>query len=150
MEDLFQEMREIEQANITTVPISIEKIFDFLEAEKNKVVDGYTDGYKLAILLDILNDKLMEIKTTISQIVIREVENPIKYNGFKIEQSSGGRYDYTTNEYWISLNKEIKEIEKKMQLASKVNGEIADENGEIITSAIFKQNKISYKISKTK
>lgn len=150
LNDILNETRELEQANITAVPISKDKIFDFLEIEKNKVINGYADGYKLAILLDVLTDKLTEIKTAISEIVISEVQQPVNYNGFRIEQSAGGRYDYSNNEYWNLLNSQIKGIEKSMQLASKVNGEIADENGEIIIQAIYKKNKTSFKISKTK
>jgi len=137
LNDMLNEARELEQANITALPISQEKIFDFLETQKNKVLNGFSDGYKLAILLDLFSDKIAEIKNAISDVVINEVSESITYNGYRIELSKGGRYDYKNSVLWNSLNSEIKELEKNMQLASKVNGEIADVNGEIIQPAIY-------------
>jgi len=151
MENLQEETRLQIERNKVLKTICKNDIFSFLEHQKNQVIEGFEDGYKLALFLKLMEEKIKKIKSEIMQDVITETLEPKKYQGYEIANTSGGRYSYDNNQEWCKLNDAKKQLEQDMQKAAKSDHSyINEETGEIIQAAIYKPNKTSYKILKIK
>ena len=66
-------------------------------------------------------------------------EKEVSYGGAKFSVSSGGRYSYSHDEEWTSLNNAKKARESLMQQAYKTDGELVVD-GEIIPEASYSPN----------
>ena len=147
-----EEKRKIEhEIEIQKEKITFEKIFKFFETKKNEVLDGYKNGYELALSLKKLEILFKKVKDEIRESVCSEVDGGYEWSGHKFETTASGRYDYSESEKWNDLNDRKKAFEKDMQHSFKTGKIIFDEEtGEEIVSANYKPNKISYKITKLK
>jgi len=131
--------------------ITFEKVFKFLETKKNKVLDGYKNGYELALNLKKLEIEIEKIKNEIRKTVCNEVDGGYEWSGYKFETTASGRYNYSESEKWNDINDKKKALEKDMKYSFKTGKIMFDkETGEEIISANYKPNKTSYKISKIK
>ena len=78
----------------------------------------------------------------------RHKQKTVKHLGCDITISASGRYSYNHSPEWTNLNKERKELEKKMQAAYKTKLDLVDnETGEIIPMAEYTPNVKSLRIS---
>jgi hypothetical protein len=151
MEDQLNEMRNKEERNKNKVPLTYDNIISFLQKRTERVIEGFDKGYELALLIKNIETELTMMKGQIKETVLIEIENGYTYDGHKFEPTQSGRYVYDHSDDWKKLSSKRKELEKMMQMSYKTGKSIIDEDtGEVYDSAIYKPNKPSYKISKTK
>ena len=151
MENEQNEIRRIQERNQVLKTLGQEDIFSFLERKKKAVVDGFDDAFKLSLFIKLFEEKLKTIKSEVLEQVIYETETSVEWQGYKFEQTSGGRYNYSKNKEWNELKSQIKNIEIDMQNAYKSDhAYINEETGEVIMPAVFMPNKTSIKITKIK
>lgn len=153
-EKMFAEANQIIEQNKNTVPITNEKFLDFLTTKINQVKDGFEDGYKVAVLIKILEDNIKQAKETLKEFVLDELKGgSLEYQNVRIEATAGGRYDYSANTEIVELQAKIKAIQSDMKRAysASLKGQtIVNADGEIVEPAIYNHNKDSYKIIKRK
>ncbi len=141
----FIEMRERE-ANLMPSRIDFETQ---LKEKADRIINGYESAVKSAVFIKKAEDAIKVFKEKIKEYVIDEIENGETLDGYKLEVTSGGRYNYSSNPDYVELKNKLEEIEKDMQVAYKSGKSlINEETGEIIPPAKFIPNKKSYKIIK--
>lgn len=151
MEEQLNEIRQKEEMKKNEVSITYDRIIGYLQKRTEKVVEGFNKGYELALLIKNLETELTMMKGQIKETVLIEIDKSYKWNGFKFEPTGGGKYEYKHDDTWVKLKKQLDEHQKIMQMSYKTGKSIIDEQtGEVYDSAIYKPNKSSYKISKTK
>ncbi len=142
----FIEMRERE-ANLMPSRIDFETQ---LKEKADRIINGYESAVKSAVFIKKAEDAIKVFKEKIKEYVIDEIENGENtVDNVRLEVTSSGRYDYSSNPDYVELKNKLKEIEKDMQHAYKSGKSlINEETGEIIPPAKFIPNKKSYKIIK--
>jgi hypothetical protein len=123
--------------------------------KKEQVLNGNYNPLQLMKELTELEKAIKEAKSEIMEEAINEFDKhgakTIKEYGYEISSTQSGRYDYSNNPDWNSLNNDRKELETKMQAAYKANGSVIDEEtGELIEPALYKSNKASLRFKKLK
>jgi hypothetical protein len=117
-----------------------------------RVEEGYENELEIYCLLDDLQKSIEAAKERIkvAAIAVREKypEKTLEKFGKKISITSGGRYDYKTNDEWKSLDSKRKEVEKNMKTAYDMykQGKELVIDGEIIPPAEFKPSKQSLRL----
>lgn len=149
--DIKQETDLAAERKVNQLPVTYDSLMSYLNARKNAVIDGYEDAHILAIQLKNFEEAISVIKEQIKETILSELSQPIEMNGFRIEETQSGRYDYSDSLEWQTLEQKKKQLEKDMQAAYKSNhAYINEETGEIIQAAKFKPYSPSYKITKLK
>lgn len=138
---------EPEKSNIEN--IDFQKEFTNLS---NRVLEGYDNGLKAYVMLTELEKQAKATKEKVKENAIAEFENydlkTVEDFGSKISIAQSGRYSYKNSDSWVLLEKQRKDIEKKMQNAYKAKCSFVDEEtGEIFEMAEYTPNKKSLKIS---
>jgi len=119
-----------------------------LKQLKKDAIMGYDCPLRVLGEIKKAIDTLTKYKEELLEDAITEREKyPEKeyvLGDFGISFNNGGKYDYSSNEDWNGLKKEMKVIEKNMQMAYKSNATILDEKtGEVYQPAVFEANKTS-------
>ena len=150
MENELNEIRQQQEKNKQLTTITSDNILTLLEQRKTAVLEGFEDGFKLALFIKLFEEKLKKIKTEIQETAVSETIEKIEWSGYRFENTQSGRYNYSNFGKWNDLNDAKKQLETDMKAASKSKNTIVDKEGEIIEPAIYKANKTSIKITKIK
>jgi len=117
------------------------------------IEDGYADITAVYFHLNSLNKMITSKMNILKEQLITEIKkndkNELYYDNHKFTLTSGGKYDYKHIVSWVSLNKQLKEIEKISQTLYKRNETefINEETGEVIECAKYKSNKTGVKMT---
>ena len=127
---------------------------DFLK-KKEQVLNGEYNALELYSELSDLEKAIKAAKDEILEDAITEFEKhgakSVKEYGFEISATQSGRYDYSSNQTYMQLKNQMKDIEDKMKAAYSTQSTILDDNtGEVYEPASYKASKVSLKFKKLK
>lgn len=123
-----------------------------LEQLKNDLQEGHTDALLFLGQLKNIEIEFKELKEIALPMALNEFdlqsEKTYSLGGYDFSKTSGGRYSYKHSQEWMTLNDNRKELEKKMQSATKsnINEMIDGDTGEIIYAAEYMPSKESIAI----
>ena len=88
-----------------------------LDKYVNQVLDGEMNWINLYIYLKEMERKIKDAQKKINEVVKKEVtDNPNEYRDFTVTWRT--TYNYKDNDEWNAKNNELKEIEKKLKIAT--------------------------------
>jgi hypothetical protein len=133
-----------------------DKVGDKLYVFAEQVVNGELHPIEFKLYLNKLKDVISECESLIEETILAEAD---KYKGqtvwgHKVEVTNGGRYNYDAIPQYQELKSQLKEIEKKSQMAYKMwtqGAQMLDpETGEIMPPANYVPTKSYVKLQKEK
>jgi hypothetical protein len=132
-EEIYNQTSGKIERNTVLSTLKVEDIISYLSGKEKNVLEGNINGYEVYFNLSQLEKKIKEVKDSIKETVLDEVNEPFDWNGFNVKKISGsGRYDFSVCDGWNKKKNELKEIEAHMKTAFKKGQEYIDsETGEV-------------------
>ena len=129
---------------------------EYLNGKIEKIVEGEESALAFFIELKNLSTTIEAAKKDIEQNALDEARRYDNQNlhGFKVEvRSSAGTWDFTGWEKWRNAKDGLKALEDQAKVAEKLQqsgGNAVDDEGEVISPAVFRPGKEIIFLTKAK
>ena len=132
------------------------EIKTYLDEKIQKIYDGEESSLALFIELKNLAAQIEQAKKEIEQSALDEAR---RYDnqallGYKVEvRSSAGAWDFSGWSKYTKAKENLKALEEQAKVAAKLNqngGNAVDDEGEVITPAVFKPGKETIFLTKSR